>query len=166
MEARNPLIHGHLDDDLSEAAAPARRDSGIRPSPPDDRARAGERRSGTRLTADSPTLPPPGRESEADVVVHRVRLGPSIDEILYRLSLGDEKGAFLAARDLDPLVPRVVAPRVVLVATELPHLEEYVLALVDDAAAWGEILESSPFAPEETLGALCELVDKGIVAVG
>jgi hypothetical protein len=166
MEAHSPLTHGHLDFDDLDDSPPARHHSGIRPGPQTASGVPDERESGIQLTADCPTLPPPARASEADVVVLRIRLVPSIDEILYRLSLGDQKGAFLAAVEFGPLVPRVVAPRVVLAATQLPHLEEYVLSFVDSYSTWAEILESSPFAPADTLGALCELVDKRIIAVG
>jgi hypothetical protein len=158
-------------DDASadEECAPATwRESGVRPSLDADLASSGEtsseRRSGIQLTSEKATLPPPSLEVEGPVVSH-IHLRPSIDEILYRLSLGDEKGAFLAGLDLEPLVPRVMAPRAIVRAMHLSYLEEYVLSFVDAVSTWGEILDGSPFAAHDTLGALCELVDKGIVTV-
>jgi hypothetical protein len=163
MEARNPLSPGYPDFDTEEMAPPARRDSGIRPTAPTCTDSSDDRSSGARLTEDCPTLPPPATPSQADIVVLRIRLVPSIDEILYRLSLGDQRGAFEVAADLGPLVPRVTAPRVVLAAAQLRHVEEHVLSFVDGASTWDEIMSSSPFAPADTLEALCELVDKGII---
>lgn len=147
MEARNPLSHDHSDFDPAEAAPATRRDSGIRPTSPTSSDSSDERGSGTRLADDYPTLPPPPTLLEDDIVVLRIRLVPSVDEILYRLSLGDENGAFEVAAELGPMVPRVTAPRVVLVAAQLPHLEQHVLSFIDGTSTCDDILCSSPSRP-------------------
>lgn len=121
--------------------------------------------SGTRLAAsERPTVPPPG-QSETDVMVSHIHLGPSVDEVLYRLALGDLSGASLANEELEDYIPQRNSPLVVVEALELSYLEQYMLASVDGEATWGDLLDSSPFPPKDTLLALCELVDKGVVTL-
>jgi hypothetical protein len=170
MEARNQMASntydGPYDDGGLDFPPVSRRDTGVLPAAPFPTEES-ERGSGTQLVADKTTMPPPPPSGDLDdeVRVERIRLQPSVDEVLYRLSVGDERGAFLADADLEPLVPHVIAPHVVLVALRLSYLEEYVLSFVDGASTWAEILEGSPFAPSETLSALCELVDKGAITL-
>jgi hypothetical protein len=126
--------------------------------------------SSTRLASERPTVPPPRmaalRASAGDdVMVSHIHLGPGVDEILYRLTLGDLAGAELASAELDPYIPVLRAAPIVVEAMELGYLDEYMLASVDGASTWGELLDSSPFARRETLKALCDLVDKGAVAL-
>jgi hypothetical protein len=166
MEARNQLARSTQAHDVGASEPPTRRDSGIRPTAPEAARDEDERGSGAQLVEDRKTQPPPGWPGASDdVVVAHIRLHPSVDEVLYRLSLGDERGAFLAAADLEALVPRVIAGHVILVAMRLTYLEEYILSYVDACSTWAEILDSSPFAPSETLAALCELVDKGAITL-
>jgi hypothetical protein len=127
-----------------------------------------ERESCSRLASERPTLPPPGRKGSDDggsVMVSHIHLGPSVDEVLYRLSMGDFQGAALANAELEGCVPTLAAPPVIIESMRLPYLEEFVLALVDGTATWGLILDTSPFAPRDTLRALCELVDKGAITL-
>jgi len=124
--------------------------------------------SSTRLASERPTMPPPaprGAGGSEDVMVSRIHLGPSVDEVLYRLSLGDLSGAALANEELEPCVPRRNTPPIIIAAMQLDYLEEYVLACIDGQTTWAEILDSSPFSPRDTLKALCELVDKGALAL-
>ncbi len=130
------------------------------------------RESSIVLASERPTVPPAAASTDAmnvlgtvDVMVSRIHLGPSIDEVLYRLSLGDLTGAALANEELEPCVPVRVAAAVVVKALQLSYLEEYVLAFVDGASTWEEILDGSPFSVRETLQALCELVDKGAITL-
>ncbi len=134
------------------------------PSWPEPRFESAAPGSGTRLASERPTLPPPRAEAD-DVMVSHIHLGPSVDEVLYRLSLGDLSGASLANEELEPCTPLRVAPLVVVDVMGLSYLEQYLLAMVDGHASWGDILDASPFAPRDTLQALCELVDKGVVAL-
>ncbi len=121
--------------------------------------------SGTRLaTSERPTLPPPP-PSGADVMVSHIHLGPSVDEVLYRLSLGDLSGAALANEELEAYIPTRNTAPIVIQSMGLSYLEEYMLATVDGATTWGDILDASPFPPKETLQALCDLVDKGALAL-
>ena len=126
------------------------------------------RESSTMLASERPTVPPPRRAtprgwSKPDVVVLRFHLGPSVDEILYRLSVGDLTGAALANEELEAYVPVRRARAFVVSAPQLTHLEEFMLASVDGESTWGDILDGAPFAPDETLRALCLLVDKGAI---
>jgi hypothetical protein len=121
------------------------------------------RGSGIRLASEKPTLPPP--PPTGDVMVSRIHLGPSVDEVLYRLSLGDLSGAALANEELERCVPERTAAAIVVHAMQLTYLEEYMLTLVDGHTLWGDVLDSSPFAPKDTLQALCDLVDKGAVTL-
>jgi hypothetical protein len=130
------------------------------------------RESSTVLASERPTVPPIAESCKTlpefahdDVMVSRIHLGPSIDEVLYRLSLGDLTGAALANEELEPCVPVRAVAAVIVAAMQLTYLEEYVLAFVDGTSAWGEILDGSPFSPRETLHALCELVDKGAITL-
>jgi hypothetical protein len=133
-----------------------RRDSGIRNREP---------ASGTVLTSERATLPPPGRGRHTDPSIHvaRIRLHTSMDELLYRLAVGDWEGAYRANVELVHLVPHVVAPRSEIEATELDYLQEYVLACVDGQSTWGDLVSGAPFEPAETLRALSALVDLGLV---
>lgn len=131
--------------------------------------------SGTELIAsERPTLPPPGdwrvagewREpgEPADVVVARIHLHTSMDELLYRLAVGDWDGAYRANAELEHFVPRVVAGRIEIAVADLDHVHEFVLASIDGLATWGEIVEAAPFERGETLRVLCALVDQRLVA--
>jgi hypothetical protein len=122
--------------------------------------------SGTRLAvsaSEKPTLPPP--RDDSDVMVSHIHLGPSVDEVLYRLSLGDLSGASLANEELESYVPQRATPIVVIEAMDLSYIEQYMLAAVDGLATWSELLDASPFKPRDSLQALCDLVDKGVLAL-
>jgi hypothetical protein len=150
------------DDLVAIEWAVPRRDSGVRPI---------ELGSGTQLVAsERPTLPPPcqrrgraGDASDASVHVARIHLHTSMDELLYRLAVGDWEGAYRANAELVHFVPHVVVPRVEIAATSLDYLQEFVLAYVDGRATWGQIVSDAPFEPAETLRALSALVDLGLV---
>lgn len=148
------------DDLVAIEAAITRRVSGMRPV---------ELGSGTELIASElPTLPPPGlatgRRESPEVVVARIRLHTSMDELLYRLAVGDWDGAHRANAELVHFVPRVVVGRAVLAATELDYMQEFVIACIDGQSTWGQVVDSAPFEPAETLRALSALVDLGLVA--
>jgi hypothetical protein len=134
----------------------ARRDSGVM---------AVELGSGTQLRpSERPTLPPPECRSEPTaVLVAHIRLHTSMDELLYRLAVGDWAGAYRANEELEQFVPRVVAGRVEISVADLDAVHEFVLACVDGHATWGEIVNGAPFEKGETLRALCALVDQRLV---
>jgi len=87
-----------------------------------------------------------------------------MDELLYRLAVGDWEGAYRANEELEPFVPHLVAGRLEVSTLDLDHLQEFVLACVDGRATWGEIVASAPFEPGETLRALCALVDQRVLS--
>jgi len=124
--------------------------------------------SSVRLASEKPTLPPPPDndvEGDGGVMVSHIHLGPSVHEVLYRLSLGDLSGAALANEELEGCIPTRTAAAIVIKAMRLSYLEEFMLAAVDGETPWGEILDSSPFNPKDTLQSLCELVDKGALSL-
>jgi hypothetical protein len=140
------------------------------PSPPQRHSgiRMLEVGSGAKIDAsECPTIPPPGPArpgSEApEVLITRVHLHTTMDEILYRLAVGDWDGAWRANEELESFVPHIIAARVVLAATPLDSLQEFILAYVDGLSTWGEIVEGAPFEATDTLKALCLLVDQGII---
>jgi hypothetical protein len=146
-------------DDLPAIEWTPRRDSGMRPT---------ELVSGTQLVDDErPTVPPPGqrtpRAADPGVHVARIHLHTSMDELLYRLAVGDWEGAYRANTELVHFIPRVVAPRAEVAANKLDYMQEFVLACVDGQSTWGQIVSDAPFEPGETLRALCALVDLGLV---
>jgi hypothetical protein len=98
-------------------------------------------------------------------MVSHIHLGPSVDEVLYRLSLGDLTGAALANAELESCIPMSAAGTLVIKAMELSYLEEFMLASVDGHTTWGEVLDGSPFSPKDSLQALCQLVDKGALSL-
>ncbi len=98
-------------------------------------------------------------------MVSRIHLGPSVDEVLYRLSLGDLSGAALANEDLEECIPARSSTALIVASMDLTCLEELILATIDGQSTWGEILDGSPFSPRDTLEALCELVDKGALSL-
>jgi len=162
MEARNSgsrSADDTWDDLVAIEDAMMRRVSGMRPV---------ELGSGTELIAsERPTLPPPahapGWRESPEVVVARIRLHTSMDELLYRLAVGDWEGAHRANAELVHFVPRIIVGRAVLAATDLDYMQEFVVACVDGQSTWGEIVDSAPFEPAETLRALSALVDLGLV---
>ncbi len=158
MQARDIRELGHETPD-AEGAAP-KRDSGIRPV----------------AQADRPTMPPPRRRAPPSLDALR-RAGPSafnaasaaVDEVLYRLSVGDGAGAARVGEELHDAVPLLAASRGVPgamgapAATELGLSEEYLLTLIDGAQSCRELLARSQLAAEDSLRGLCELVDRGLV---
>jgi len=167
MEARSSSEQrkGKLPDDtwddlVAVDFGPPRRDSGVR---------AIDLGSGTQLVeSERPTVPPPGRRlttaEDAKVHVARIHLHTSMDELLYRLAVGDWEGAYRANAELVHFVPHVVVARAELRSTQLDYLQEFVLACVDGEATWGNIVQDAPFEPAETLRALSALVDLGLVS--
>ena len=129
-----------------------------------------ERESGPQLKAarraERETLPPPGAGYEP-LTVSRYQLGVSIDEILYRYDMGDIAGALREGLPLidEAHVPAVVMPDVVLSAVDLSGREEYVLSLIDGWCTMSEIVDGSSLSTLETLRTVCELIEKGVVAL-
>jgi hypothetical protein len=111
---------------------------------------------------DAPTLPPP-----AAVSVVRYKVGVSVDELLYRFSMGDMAGAVDSALELldeDP-IPIVAVPTDVLSEMVLGHHASYVLSFIDCEATLDEVIKASGLPLVEALRALCELLDQSVIAL-
>lgn len=127
-----------------------------------------ERESGPQLKAaarvDRETLPPP---NHVPIAIERIQLGVSVDELLYRCSVGDISGAISVGMLLleEDHIPNLVMAGVVLSAVATTDREQYVLSLVDGWSTMSEIAEVSRLSTLETLHTFCELMEKGIIAL-
>ena len=110
-----------------------------------------------------PPAPPSERGPFGPPMVQRIQLAPTVDEVLYRLSVGDDAGAREAAGELGGLIPSMRAGAVVLSVLALGPLEELMLACVDDTSSWGNIMLRAPMLEGDALRALCQIVEKGAV---
>jgi hypothetical protein len=110
---------------------------------------------------DAPTLPPP-----AMVSVVRFRSGAPVDELLYRMGVGDYVGALDVAEELldERAVPIVVLPRSVIAEMTLEYRECLLLACVDGSSTLEKAIDDSGLEMIDALRALCDLLDKRIVA--
>lgn len=145
--------------EIDTEGPPPPRESGIRPVASVD----------MPAPPDMPTVPPPrmrAARTSTGLVAPRRSNGPFVDEVLYRLSVGDVTGAERASERLDELVPLVVAPHAVVGDPPLRLAEAWILALVDGKQTCADVLASSPFARDDSLASLCELVDRGLVVLG
>ena len=119
-------------------------------------------RSSDDSDRDVPTLRPP-----AEVSVVRYKVGVSIDELLYRFSVGDYIGALDAAQSLfdeEPVPIVVLAPHVAEVMP-LTHREEYVLSFIDGRATLDDIVHQCGLPMLDAVGAVCGLLDKRVIAL-
>jgi hypothetical protein len=129
-----------------------------------------ERESGPQLKAarssERETLPPPCRQFEP-VAVEHIQLGVSVDELLYRYDMGDIAGALSVGLPLldEDHVPAVIMPDVVLSAVTMSGMQEYILPFVDGWSTMTEIVEASHLSTLDTLRTLCELIEKGVIAL-
>jgi hypothetical protein len=111
---------------------------------------------------DSPTLPPPSPLS-----VIRFRSGLPVDELVYRLGVGDSSGALDAAEELfeDGAVARVVLPPEVIATMMLEYRESMLLAYVNGSSTLKQVINDTGLELIDALRALCELVDRRIVVL-
>jgi hypothetical protein len=126
-----------------------------------------DRESGPQLKAarvERATLPPP---KLVPIAIERIQLGVSVDELLYRYSVGDISGALSVGMLLldEDHIPNVVMADVVVSAVAMSGREEYVLSLVDGWSTMNEIVEASRLSTLETLHTFCELIEKGVVSL-
>jgi hypothetical protein len=125
-----------------------------------------ERESGEQLCANErPTIPSP--PPAPDVSVEHIRVGAPIDEVLYRMSVGDYDGALSVGESLmveDP-IPLVIVPKLLIAAMKLAHREEYVLSFVDGWSTMREVVEATRLPEVDALRSLCELLEKNILAL-
>ncbi len=113
-------------------------------------------------SCDVPTVRPP-----AEVSVVRYKVGVPVDELLYRIEMGDTAGALDAAQTLldeEPL-PIVMMPSTLSAELLLGHREEYLLGFIDGHATLEEVIRSTGMSMLEALRALCGLLDKRVIAL-
>jgi hypothetical protein len=110
----------------------------------------------------APTVPPPPIAS-----VIRYKSGAPVDELLYRMSMGDNGGALDAAQDLFDAryVPVVVLPPLGGTDMRLGYREQLLLTLIDGTAPLADVLEGSGLEMLDALRALCELLEKDVITV-
>ena len=110
----------------------------------------------------APTVPPPPIAS-----VIRYKSGAPVDELLYRMAMGDSSGALDAAQDLFDAryVPVLVLPPLGSSDIRLGYREQLLLTLIDGNAPLSEVLEGSGLELLDALRALCELLEKDVVTV-
>ena len=110
----------------------------------------------------APTVPP-----AAAVSVIRYKSGAPVDELLYRMAMGDNGGALDAAQELFDAryVPVLVLPPLEPSDVTLGYREHLLLSFIDGGAPLGEVLEESGLEMLDGLRALCELLEKDIISV-
>jgi hypothetical protein len=110
----------------------------------------------------APTVPPPPIAS-----VIRYKSGAPVDELLYRMAMGDSAGALDAAQALFDAryVPVLILPPLGLGESTLGYREELLLSLVDGKASLPEVIDGSGLEMLDALRALCELIEKDVIAV-
>jgi hypothetical protein len=139
-------------------------------APPSSRLRSAapppveDRESGEQLCAsECPTLPPP-----PSVRIEHFHTTPvDMDELLYRLSVGDHEGALGVAESLlreDP-IPLIIVAGVLLQAMNLSHRDEYVLSFVDGCSTLGEVVLATGLVKLEALRSVCELLERNVIAL-
>jgi hypothetical protein len=111
---------------------------------------------------DSPTLPPP-----APLSVIRFRSGLPVDELVYRMGVGDQSGVLDAAEELlaDGVVVRIVLPPEVIATMMLEYRESMLLAYVSGSSTLKQVIQETGLEMIDALRALCELVDRRIVVL-
>jgi hypothetical protein len=118
----------------------------------------------TYVDEDEPTQRIP---SCVRIVITRFQAGPPVDELLYRVALGDHPGALdcaqmLFERHCIPIFRWVGS----LADLALDWRAELVLSCVDGAATLEDIIRNDcGLDVLDALGALCELLDKDVVSL-
>jgi len=127
---------------------------------------SGPQLKAARAAAERETLPPPSRRVEP-VAIEHIQLGVSVDELLYRYDMGDIAGALSVGLPLldEDHIPEVVMPEVVLATLTMSAREEYLLPFVDGWSTTAEIVDASHLSTLDTLRTLCELIEKGVIAL-
>jgi hypothetical protein len=90
-----------------------------------------------------------------------------LHELLYRFEVGDHKGALAAAESLldRSLVPIILIPTELLPAMVLDPRAALLVTCVDGRTSLEAVLEASTLPMLDGLRALCELLDRGVVAL-
>lgn len=117
---------------------------------------------GPPSSRDAPPLRPPPLAS-----IVRYKTGAPIDEVLYRLSVGDLPGVLDAAESLldEDCVPILVLPHDVVRDLCLSAREELIVSLIDGHATLEEVIAAAELSLLEGLRTVCELLEKRIIAL-
>jgi hypothetical protein len=120
-------------------------------------------RGGPPSSRDAPTVPPP-----ALVSVVRFQIGAPVDELLYRMGVGDHGGAVDVAQELmeDRAVPIMLLPPDVVRDMVLEYRENLLLSFIDGHSSLEKVLQDSGLDMLDALRALCELLDQRVIAFG
>jgi hypothetical protein len=139
----------------SAHAPQIKRASGVHPKEEPSRERL--------LAAEAPTVPPP----RPPISVTQIKVGAPIDELLYRFSMGDFKGALAVAEALldEERIPIVMVPPDLLVHMRLDHREAFLVSFIDGQSSLDAVLQASGMPMLEGLRAICELIEKKIIGL-
>jgi hypothetical protein len=109
----------------------------------------------------APTLPPPARVS-----VTRYKSGAPVDELLYRLSVGDNAGALDAAQALFDTrrIPVLVLPLQTMTAL-FGYRADLLLSCIDGATPLSDVIDASGMEMLDALRALGELLAENVIAL-
>jgi len=110
----------------------------------------------------APTLPPPARIS-----VTRFKCGAPVDELLYRLAVGDMEGVLDAAQVLFDAgsVPVLELPPHTLPGTHFGFDAEVLLSCVDGSLSLKEVIDESGLEMMDALRGLSELLSENVLAL-
>jgi hypothetical protein len=97
----------------------------------------------------------------------RYKSGAPVDELLYRVAMADYVGALAAAERLfeGGYIAVPVLGHLAEQERELGYRERLLMSSVDGSALLEEIIAASGLEMIDALRALCELVEKDIIAV-
>jgi hypothetical protein len=114
----------------------------------------------SRSSPSTVTPPPP-----ASVI--RYKSGAPVDELLYRMAMGDLGAAIDAAQDL---IDAGYVPILVMVPLggsdlSLGYREQLLLSLIDGCATLAEVIERSGLEMLDALRALCELLEMDAITL-
>jgi hypothetical protein len=120
---------------------------------PDDDAPSG--------SSPSTVMPP------APASVIRYKSGAPVDELLYRMAMGDVGAAIDAAQDLIDAgyVPVLVMVPMGAWDLRLGYREEVLLSVIDGCATLAEVIERSGLELLDALRALCELLEMDAITL-
>ena len=88
-----------------------------------------------------------------------------LDEVLFRAACGDLAGAIVAGEELLERVPVVIMPRKELRAVPLGYWELHLVNHLDGERTLLELCEDARMSTADAIRAVCELVDRKIIAM-
>jgi hypothetical protein len=123
------------------------------------------------ISRNAPTLPPPGRAAETErpparISVTRYKSGAPIDELLYRISMGDNAGALDAAQALFDAgcIPVLVLPLHAMTAL-VGYRADLLLTCIDGTTPLAKVIEGSGLDMLDALRAIGELLSENIIVL-